>query len=392
MLAAKVGVTYQQLQKNEKGVNRVDAARLDRIAAALGVPAAALLDGAPGSRAGEASARHIIGEKYAKRLLVAFASIKDDALRRSLVRFVENVAGRSSSEPCPPSKRSTMGHVLIVRIPRSFSSPHRVIRQNGARFWARSTAGKYEPDVGELRQLFLAAPQLADRIRNFRLDRIAKIAAGDAPVPLKQNTMLVLHIVPFSSFDTLPVLNLQQLSRDYYAFAPIGSRSATSSRVNFDGVLKLSNADEETSPQRSYVQLFHSGIVEAVSSRLLIRDLQVVRNLEDDLTADVRRLLGDLVELNIEPPYALLASLSGVKGARMNLERMPNQPYYDDLGTVFNRDQYHFQEVIFQTAPETLEQAATVLRPVLDQIANAAGQARSRSFHEDGRYIPLQAR
>lgn len=93
VLGAKIGVTYQQLQKNERGVNRVDAARLERIAAALGVPATALLDGVPGSRAGEASAQHHIREKYAERLLLAFALIKDDSLRRSIVRFVENVAG-----------------------------------------------------------------------------------------------------------------------------------------------------------------------------------------------------------------------------------------------------------------------------------------------------------
>lgn len=56
--------------------------------------------------------------------------------------------------------------MLMVRVPRSFNPPHRIIRQGSNRFWA--AAGKYEPDVNELRVLFNAGPQLADRIRNFR--------------------------------------------------------------------------------------------------------------------------------------------------------------------------------------------------------------------------------
>ena len=86
------------------------------------------------------------------------------------------------------------GNVLIIRVPRSYSAPHRIIRQGSNRFWARSAAGKYEPDVNELRTLFNAGPQLADRIRNFRLDRIAKIAAGEAPVQLMDRGILVLHV------------------------------------------------------------------------------------------------------------------------------------------------------------------------------------------------------
>jgi len=218
------------------------------------------------------------------------------------------------------------GQVLIVRVPRSFSAPHRVVRQGSNRFWARSAAGKYEPDVDELRQLFLAAPQLADRIRNFRLDRIAKIAADDGPVRLMKRGTLVIHIVPLSSFDAPPVLSLRDISRDYSIFAPIGSSSAQSSRINFDGVLKLSNADRDAKEQRAYVQLYRSGIVEAVNSTIRHSEQLVVFNLEDSLAANLLRLISDLARTGIEPPYAVLVSILGVHGARMNLARGNNKP------------------------------------------------------------------
>src|SRR5947209_12593543 len=45
-LANRVGVTFQQVQKYEKGVNRIGAGRLQRIAEALEVPITFFFDGA----------------------------------------------------------------------------------------------------------------------------------------------------------------------------------------------------------------------------------------------------------------------------------------------------------------------------------------------------------
>ncbi len=83
-----------------------------------------------------------------------------------------------------PIQIAAGGHAIVIRVPRSYNPPHRVIRQGSTRFWARSSAGKYEPNVDELRALFTLAPQLMDRIRNFRSERIAKLAADQAPVQL----------------------------------------------------------------------------------------------------------------------------------------------------------------------------------------------------------------
>jgi|GEM_PF-2222708 len=49
VLADAIGITFQQVQKYEKGVNRVGAGRLVKIAAALDLPVMTLLDGIPGA-------------------------------------------------------------------------------------------------------------------------------------------------------------------------------------------------------------------------------------------------------------------------------------------------------------------------------------------------------
>jgi hypothetical protein len=283
------------------------------------------------------------------------------------------------------------GNVLIIRLPRSYNAPHRIIRQGSNRFWARSAAGKYEPDVNELRTLFSAGPQLADRIRDFRLDRVAKIAAGQASVPLMNRGTLIIHIVPLSAFDVTATLPLRQIELDYRSFVPVGSSTANGARINFDGILKTSNADQRATEHRAYVQLYRNGIIETVDSTLMAvsSGSPIISNLDDKLINEIMRSLNDLAAVGVEPPYAFLISLVGVTGARINFARGQDSAWLDNLGFALDRDQYHFDEVIFETIPTTQAECASIIRPILDQVANAGGNATSPIFDNQGHYLPL---
>src|SRR5438067_7846803 len=81
-LANALGVTFQQVQKYEKGVNRVGAGRLARIADTLGVPIGFFFDGAPGpkSAAGNVNeALSLIRTAGSLRLVRAFENMPADA-------------------------------------------------------------------------------------------------------------------------------------------------------------------------------------------------------------------------------------------------------------------------------------------------------------------------
>jgi predicted HTH transcriptional regulator len=111
--------------------------------------------------------------------IIAFMGDPDAERRR-----LEDIA-RMGLEPRVRNLRTlavpvrTGGHVIIVRVPRSYMPPHRVNYRNRNRFWARASLGKYEPNVEELRHLFNDAPHLAERIRSFRTDRLIRINAGE---------------------------------------------------------------------------------------------------------------------------------------------------------------------------------------------------------------------
>jgi transcriptional regulator with XRE-family HTH domain len=90
-LANRLGVTFQQVQKYEVGANRIGTGRLVRLAAILGIPIAALFDGADAADPAR-SMLALIADTRAFRLAQAFAAVKDTTLRLSLVKLVEKIA------------------------------------------------------------------------------------------------------------------------------------------------------------------------------------------------------------------------------------------------------------------------------------------------------------
>jgi|SRR5947209_20582180 len=97
-LADQLGVTFQQVQKYEKGVNRVGAGRLTKIAKVLGVPVSTFF-GANDAGAIERGDRHtpssplkLLTVPGALRLLRAYGQLNDGKMRRSIVDLVENIA------------------------------------------------------------------------------------------------------------------------------------------------------------------------------------------------------------------------------------------------------------------------------------------------------------
>ena len=100
-LARKIGVTFQQVQKYENGVNRISAGRLSAIAQALGVPMTFFFGEAPPtepSAAGEAI-EAALREASTVALVRAYAAIPDASTRRSFLQLVRTVAGESPEQP-----------------------------------------------------------------------------------------------------------------------------------------------------------------------------------------------------------------------------------------------------------------------------------------------------
>jgi hypothetical protein len=267
------------------------------------------------------------------------------------------------------------GFVVVVRVPKSYHPPHRIIFKNSGRFWARSSAGRYEPNVEELRRIFTEAPLLAERARAFRIERTAQIAAHETPVGLKDGSTLVLHVIPFAAFDFGQSLSLDQVSEHPERFAPIKG-TARHRQVTFDGFLTASTAGDLSEPQRAYVQVFRTGVVEAVTSSIVRgneKNFIVLPFLQSWIIEYARGYASSLQSCGAEPPFAIMVSLIDVKGKILLKDYLENAIPEDLPSVVLNRDQLHFVESIFENVPLSDEDAGRQLKPTLDHIANAAG-------------------
>ena len=155
---------------------------------------------------------------------------------------------------------------LIVRTEKSWNPPHRVTFKGHDKFYSRSTNGKYALDVEELRNIFNLSATTAERIRNFRIDRINKILADDTPIPLLSLPRTVLHIVPLISINPGQVYDITYVYR-FPDKLPTVQKLMDDRRYNVDGIITFSM--EIKGRYYAYTQLFKNGIIESTNASLL---------------------------------------------------------------------------------------------------------------------------
>jgi transcriptional regulator with XRE-family HTH domain len=102
-VAKALGLTFQQLQKYERGANRISASRLQHLCMILKVPVSFFFDGAPQSQGsphlpvvesdGEAAALDaLLATSDGLRLVTAYARIRDAKVRDAILALVEQIA------------------------------------------------------------------------------------------------------------------------------------------------------------------------------------------------------------------------------------------------------------------------------------------------------------
>ena len=102
-LGDALGLTFQQVQKYEKGTNRIGASRLQQISHILQVPVEFFFEGGPGAQTGGRGEGDAPSPAYVSDFLAtsdglaltkAFMRIEDPKLRRRIVDLVEQIAAR----------------------------------------------------------------------------------------------------------------------------------------------------------------------------------------------------------------------------------------------------------------------------------------------------------
>jgi hypothetical protein len=269
--------------------------------------------------------------------------------------------------------------VIVMRVPKSWASPHRVIYDGHDKFYSRSSNGKYPLDVDELRSAFIASETLTDRIRDFRVNRIAKIIANETPMPLLDNPKIVLHLIPLASFSTAQRFDIDTIASNRNVLRPIYCRELYS-KYNLDGLLAYGPLREGKS--HSYVQLYRNGIIEAVEALLLApheKGLYIYNiEVEQETITSLEEYISVFKSLTVEPPIFIFLNLLRVRGYIMAGQRSRTSYAID-------RDNLLLPEIVIESYDD---EPAHVLQPCFDAIWNACGRPRSPNYNDEGEWAP----
>jgi hypothetical protein len=321
---------------------------------------------------------------------------------------------------------STGGFALVVRVPRSWSSPHVVRHKNHWRFYARNSAGVYAMNVTELRNAFLLSDTLTQRLEEVRMERLNAIiksypdlsvekdwsTPGAEKTTGKRKSVLVIHLQPFDSVKPGYVLDVAQaLNGEADNLRVAGEyMGSPSTRLNFDGVL--------VADTHGYVQVYRSGMTEEVDSGELTRPLEGntegvecigATELDRAVFKGVGRRLALLKSLGVTSPVLVSVSLLGVKGCKLQIRRLfyigdnpggyqyPLSPHTVDRQNLFLTGLVieNLQELPIEGYTEgqfgrdyrSWRVAQGLLRPYCDAIWNSVGLLKTEYFDPEGKWL-----
>jgi hypothetical protein len=260
---------------------------------------------------------------------------------------------------------------VVIRVPRSFASPHMVTCGGSSRFFARTSNGKYQLDVEEIRAAFLLSDKTAERVRDFRLDRVAKIRAEDTPVLLVQGAKIALHVVPLAAFSSLAQIDVQSVARlsSELQLIPLGCRTGWDGRYDLEGYVRYTLSRDERRAS-AYLQIFRNGALETVDTSLASHSAAGGRlqgaNLEGDVIEKLAYYVSSLKRLRADVPFAVMITLLGVKGYRIG----PEETALEHGVGRFDRDVILVPEVLLESFDTDITH---LMRQTFDIVWNAAG-------------------
>lgn len=302
-----------------------------------------------------------------------------------LIRRLESLI-RDGIEPRIPSANiftiqlnDTTKKALIIRVLKSWVSPHRVTAGGHDKFFSRNLKGKYPLDVGELRIAFNLSSGITEQIRKFRENRISEIYSNEAPVPLNENAKIILHLIPLSSMSSGQTYDMNKLPFDPKLMQPF-TCYGWNHRYNLDGFLTYS-IEKDSGKARSYVQLFRNGIFEAVESSSLERsDLKIPSiAFEKEIMFAFNNYISNLKALDVGLPIFAFLSFVGVKGYSMT-----THPSWIDKGDTIEKDVLFIPEIVIENFEFEVE---NILKPWFDSVWNACGFPHSKNYDSSGKWI-----
>lgn len=283
--------------------------------------------------------------------------------------------------PVAVTIESTTGHCIIIRVPQSWAGPHRS-KANG-QFYARDGLRNRQLDIPEVKALFLRSDSQAQRMRDFRTERLSQISTGKMPVALAAGPKLVIHAIPTQAALGQAYIDPTRYTAGGQALPFLGLASISTVRLNLDGAYGPIGG---SGTSVGYAQQFRQGYFEAVlklSSRAGINGdgpLLPGTFFEEQTNKFLGFVRGELDRLDISTEVAVFVSVLDADQVGMVGPGDYGPPSYD-IGH-FDRKDILLPDVLIEPSSSI----GRGMRPAYDLMYQAAGYEGSPNYGDDGEW------
>lgn len=264
----------------------------------------------------------VLGVEEARGAAIALPGVDPPNVDEAVLRL-ENLL-RTSVEPRVVGARmkwvplSKGGGALVLRVPSSFSGPHR--NNLDSRFYGRNSRGKYPMDTHELRIAFSASEGLSDQIRAVH----DKAFGATTPFGLFPGPQALLSIIPLAAMrevrDIAPTPET--------ALAPVRPAGEMTSLHTLEGVVLHTRPDPNIYPhyhvdfirtfalthRRGHMHIGWSIGGERELSKGQLTKVVSATRLEQDLIGMSRSAEAKLRASELVGPWAIVLTYAGLKG------------------------------------------------------------------------------
>jgi hypothetical protein len=219
--------------------------------------------------------------------------------------------------------------------------------------------------------MFTEGPDFAERIREFRRDRVARVARQPA-IQFHSLGQVLVHVVPVPAFADGRLTDVvDAAAQGTHMPLPLGPQSGRNRMaVSLDGLLNIRDAPGSV---RGYAQLFRNGAIEGVTEMSAGEAFVRGRDVANMIVAGVRQYVDVLANLDAGEPLYAMVSLTGIRGVRM----LDGSHF---TGGTCPENVVMLPDVLLDPAVEVTD----ALRPALNVLWNAFGAHPCTMYGNDG--------
>lgn len=276
--------------------------------------------------------------------------------------------------------------VIVVHIPHSWRAPHLVRRGSRWQLTKRTSSGKYVlNDAGEVRAAFAETYDATTRAHRWHDDILSAAIAGDLPVPRSRDAFAVITVRPLAAGapGALPVLDVNAALSSGQAHSklrPLYMGGGHGPRPSVDGIMATSVSQGSS----GLVIMYRDSSIAYYDDEMFHRSKDLPGTVLVTAIVDAVERSADAVEwAGGTLPAVFEMSMHGVDGWQLHTKASRNS--FEDL--VFDRDLLRLPAVLLDRQPTDRSDAATIARPLLDALWQAAGQRACEHFDADGRWV-----